>query len=271
MKKHIFALTIVLLLLVTSIAFAMFDDASKHWAADDINALVQSGAVNGYSDGTFRPDNTITRGEFTKILVVLKADAVTAATGHWAQRYVNTAVDKGYLPYKHFDDLDKPISRQEMAYMIAKAADNPTPYPYAFSLSLKDFTSMDPFYQETSYTAYGSGIIGGYKDNTFRPTNFATRAEAATMLMRMHREENRQPRTVSFNEQTLSYYDGTDGKPALIAVSGKVYDVSAIGSWKDGVHRDGIKAGKDLTDYMQGSPHSPAIVDELELVGVFTK
>jgi hypothetical protein len=41
----------------------MFSDISKHWAADNINEAAIVGWVNGYDDGTFRPDRNITRAE----------------------------------------------------------------------------------------------------------------------------------------------------------------------------------------------------------------
>ena len=46
-----------------------FNDIAGHWAADNINQLVGLGAINGYPDGSFKPDNNITRAEFTTILV----------------------------------------------------------------------------------------------------------------------------------------------------------------------------------------------------------
>ncbi|WP_346042407.1 S-layer homology domain-containing protein, partial [Paraclostridium tenue] len=43
-------------------------DISTHWAKKEINQFISSGYVNGYEDGTFRPDNSITRAEFVKLV-----------------------------------------------------------------------------------------------------------------------------------------------------------------------------------------------------------
>ena len=43
-------------------------DISGHWAKKEINQFISSGYVNGYEDGTFRPDNSITRAEFVKLV-----------------------------------------------------------------------------------------------------------------------------------------------------------------------------------------------------------
>lgn len=45
-----------------------FTDARGHWANDEIDAYVRRGVINGYNDGTFRPDNNITRAEFLTLL-----------------------------------------------------------------------------------------------------------------------------------------------------------------------------------------------------------
>ena len=55
-------------------------DISGHWAENNIRELVALGAIGGYPDGTFKPDNNITRAEFVTILV--KAFALRAKTGH---------------------------------------------------------------------------------------------------------------------------------------------------------------------------------------------
>lgn len=47
------------------------DVKDGHWAKSDIEALVGTGAIGGYSDGTFKPSSTITRAQFSKILSIL--------------------------------------------------------------------------------------------------------------------------------------------------------------------------------------------------------
>ena len=47
---------------------ADFTDIEGHWAAADINALSAAGVIGGYSDGTFRPDRTLTRAEAVKLI-----------------------------------------------------------------------------------------------------------------------------------------------------------------------------------------------------------
>jgi len=76
--------------------------------------------------------------------------------------------------------------------------------------------------------------------------------------------------TREFTIEELQQYDGTNGKPAYIAVDGVVYDVSNEARWAGGRHF-GVKAGTDgSTNYMQCHGKSGA-VNKLKKVGVVKK
>lgn len=82
------------------------DVGSDHWAYEYIESLVKRGAISGYPDGTFKPNNQVKRVEFAKILVVacclnLPASAVSSfadvPNNHWAVTYIETS--KPYMTY----------------------------------------------------------------------------------------------------------------------------------------------------------------------------
>lgn len=58
-----------------------FKDITGHWAVKDIVALKDAGFINGYQDGSFKPENTITRAEFMvmlgRILAIMYQDDKT--------------------------------------------------------------------------------------------------------------------------------------------------------------------------------------------------
>ena len=59
-----------------------FPDSAGHWAEGIINTLTEKGVIAGYPDGTVRPDNVISRGEFAALLVrYMKIDAAGAVKG----------------------------------------------------------------------------------------------------------------------------------------------------------------------------------------------
>ncbi len=162
-------------------------DIEGHWAAPHIKEMYSSGVIGGYPDGSFRPDNHITRAEFVTMLVKsfqLEASStqVFADTAqHWARDYIAIAnareIVKGYS-----DTLFGPddyITREQMAVMIAQAAQ------LSVDSAAKNFADQEeiaPWARDAVAKASSQGIINGYPDNSFKPKGKATRAEAVTVL-----------------------------------------------------------------------------------------
>jgi predicted heme/steroid binding protein/uncharacterized membrane protein len=71
----------------------------------------------------------------------------------------------------------------------------------------------------------------------------------------------------SFGDDELREGTGRDGNPALVAVDGKVYEVTASRRWKNGRHMNSHSAGRDLSAEMETAPHGMEVFDKVELVG----
>ena len=69
-----------------------------------------------------------------------------------------------------------------------------------------------------------------------------------------------------FTLDELKTYDGLNGNPAYVAVSGIVYDVTNVKGWNNGSHQ-GMTAGTDLTSEIGNSPHGTSALDGLTIVG----
>ena len=70
MKIKITALITAVMMLLNIGAFAAFEDININTGVGNaVKQLVQLGIINGYPDGTFRPEDTLTRGQFAKIAV----------------------------------------------------------------------------------------------------------------------------------------------------------------------------------------------------------
>ncbi len=164
------------------------NDIAGHWAADNINKLVALGAINGYSDGSFKPDNNITRAEFATVLVKAfkltpqsgKAFADTA--GHWARDYIATAVYYGIADGYDTDTFgpDDLITREQMALMVVKAAKLPVGTD---ETTFADSADISWWARSVVATAVENNVIKGYPDNTFNPLGSATRAEAVSVIV----------------------------------------------------------------------------------------
>lgn len=163
-------------------------DISAHWGEANIKELTALGAIGGYPDGTFKPDNSITRAEFASILV--KAFELESQSGkdfadtvdHWAGKAISTVayhgVVKGYGDNKF--GPDEYITREQMALMIVKVAKLT---PVMEAIAFTDNSSISAWAGESLATAVKNGIINGYPDNTVRPQGNATRAEAVTVIV----------------------------------------------------------------------------------------
>lgn len=174
-----------------SVSTDIFKDIAGHWGKSYIEKMNKAGVINGYEDGTFRPDGTVTKGEFATLIVnALKLDT-TKAEGHWAIEFVNAAKAANLIADEIAvateADLDTKITREEMASMVSKAAayKNVT-VPEQQLAVMSDFESIAEWAQDDVNNAVILGIISGFEDGTFRPKETATRAQAATMLSMLY-------------------------------------------------------------------------------------
>lgn len=237
--KRIITLAITLAMLITSLSVsansitlnlndntvaqatekqAIFSDTSINaWYYPHMEMLVQKGGINGYADGTFKPDNIITNAEFVKIIVGLVGGDAPASDVHWADGYIQKAkslgiVDADELP---LTDYDEPIRRQTMAKYAARTmnkvlGETPTENTSEYTAEIKDWSDVCEVCKPYVAEVYSKGVICGMPDGTFSGANYTTRAESTTMLVRMIDESYRVKMYsgVAFNETTDVLADG---------------------------------------------------------------
>ncbi|MDF2722701.1 MAG: hypothetical protein K0Q59_2376 [Paenibacillus sp.] len=157
---------------------ARFSDQSGHWAADSIAQAVQKGYVDGYEDGTFRPDLKVTRAEFAKMVVTALKLPVGGNTGgaDWYIPFANAAVNGGIHRWSDFNygDWNTPITRQEMARMIVRATNK--------ELKKPDANKAD---SELMYLAAKAGLIQGLQGGELGVNEATTRAQSVTVIERV--------------------------------------------------------------------------------------
>ncbi|MDQ8734946.1 asparaginase domain-containing protein [Paenibacillus sp. LHD-38] len=171
-----------------------FTDISGHWAEAAIKEAIASGIVKGYTDGTFKPNNTVTRAEFSVMLMgALKAEGEGAALtftdqakiAAWAKEAVAHAV-KAEIISGYPDGTFRPganILRMEMVSMIAKGA-GLTLDPNA-ATSFADNEDIPAWAMGAVKAVSDKGIIQGRTGNVFTPKATASRADAITVIMNM--------------------------------------------------------------------------------------
>lgn len=148
--------------------------------------------VIGYTDGTIRPGNNISRAEVATIFFRLLTDEAREQynktttsysdikDGAWCCRAVATLTNAGVI--NGYTDgtfrPNAPITRAELATIIARFA--------KLDVNTKTFSDITGHWaQKNIELAVGNGWINGYEDGTFRPNNNITRAETFAMINRV--------------------------------------------------------------------------------------
>ena len=221
-KTMVCGLLAGLMLLPTALAApnCSFADVQGHWAQESIEKAVTDGWVDGYPDGTFRPDATISRAEFVKLTLSamhmdcsftswVKKSAVTISKhdfpvpyqpkkfldmdSNWltTQGWLETAVSFGLVvPSDYSDGKFRPsnaITRYEIAGMVYRAMGKvyAASHPLSEDLPFTDVDQIPEWVQGYINEAAKAGVLTGYPDGSFGHSRPATRAEAVTMVQRM--------------------------------------------------------------------------------------
>lgn len=161
-------------------------------AIEVLNKEIHFNYVIGYTDGTIRPSNNISRAEVATIFFRLLTDeareqyTTTAGNftdvkaGMWCNRAIATLTNMGII--KGYTDgsfqPNKSITRAELATIIARFA--------KLDVNTKTFSDINGHWAQKSIElAAGNGWINGYTDGTFRPNKSIIRAETFAMINRV--------------------------------------------------------------------------------------
>lgn len=184
------ALAMLLTLLMPNFVFGA-TDYSGHWAEKTIQEWFDNGKLQGYEDGSFRPDTQITRAEFMTMVNNAFEYTEKAEIGFsdvdsddWYYPEVQKAVQAGYL-LGYEDNTARPgnkISRQEAALIIARIKDLSD--NAAGANKFGDSNEIASWAKGGVGAATAAKLIIGYEDSTFRPLRYISRAEALVIIDR---------------------------------------------------------------------------------------
>ena len=178
-----------------------FTDIADSGYREYISIGQAAGIINGYPDGTYRPNNPVTRAQYVTMLYnmcgkpdasgyevnfndtnTISASYMDAVKWGVAMGVINGYGDNTFRP-------NKDISRAEMAafsYRLIKliVGGEPTDELKA-DCSFKDSASIPNVHREAVNVCANLGIIQGFSDGNFRPNSTANRGQAATILVRV--------------------------------------------------------------------------------------
>ena len=185
-----------------------FKDISSHWAKDIIIETASKGFINGYEDGSFKPDNMISVKEALAILgryamsnqeLVNNQVAdyqIESNSKNWGYLEVNFAMDR--MPMNIFagSESSRAITREETAYIISNLFKG---IEGTEKVQISDINNSK--FQAEVQNLVAGGIISGFPDGSFKPKLQITRAELTSLLFKIIRMDS--PSSTNENESTI--------------------------------------------------------------------
>ena len=171
-----------------------FRDVIGHWAEKEIMFLAEKGWISGYLDGTYKPNNPITRAQAAKIISNFlgltptneKISFSDVDQNHWAfdvirlvaqHKIMNGLGDGRFAPTAN-------ITRAQMAQILYNAGF------YSQSINNQNHSFSDVDHDHWAYVAIETmkqeGILNGYADGRFGPNDSVSRAQIAAIIYRLY-------------------------------------------------------------------------------------
>lgn len=178
-----------------------FEDLPKaHWAARNVQRLVAKHVITGTTDLTFEPEREITRAEFVTMLTRAlglhpsgeKNVFKDVDPGSWYADSIIAAVEADLIIGVGNGQFapNRKMNRSEMAVVISRALQLQSIHD-DISLNFSDHHEIPTWAKGYIAVAYENGIIQGKENNRFDPLVHSTRAEAATVILRMMQHLNK--------------------------------------------------------------------------------
>jgi len=173
-----------------------FSDVSpEDWFYGSVMALTQDGILDGFPDGTFKPDKELTIAQFIKMICVSVLptwiDVYSVNATLWSDAYYYAALDSGIIRESEFapDGLESAISRYDAGLLLSRALENvldeKIDIPAGVSAVISDIDSIPVKYVHSVQLGFASGLLTGYSNGEFRGDNTLTRAQGATLIVRL--------------------------------------------------------------------------------------
>jgi len=196
MKKSLIAVLVIALVCLSAVSFAKtFSDVTNHWAKSSIDRWSNEGVINGYSDGTYKPESNITRAEFSVFICKIfeptkKADISKykdVDKDAWYYDYMSKAVAMGVIEPTSSSRMspDALVSRQEMVVTINSVIKFAAKDGKKAIKEFSDYAYIGEYAEDDVEAFAERKFVIGYPDGEFKPSRPITRAEAATIFDRL--------------------------------------------------------------------------------------
>ncbi|WP_079478028.1 S-layer homology domain-containing protein [Halobacillus salinus] len=229
MKKnfYIFCLVLILASIVPLKQVQAADDISGHFFEDEMRTLIDEGILKGYGDGTYKPQKSVKRSEFTAFLVrsldleleaagELSVAAISDAPsykdvkpGQWFYPAVNAGSSHDLItgfPDNTFRPSEE-INREQMAVMMMRALDLKGVVSEKANINFSDSSEIGNYAKESVQRLVNLEVLTGKKDSNdnifFDPKAPTTRAQASGVIVRMMNVINPKEEKVTYRTATI--------------------------------------------------------------------
>lgn len=168
------------------------DMKEAEWAAEYVAELAEKGIVSGDENGNFRPNASITREEFVKLLVGALGIEIGDATKSfadadidaWYARYLAAAKAAGIITGNEDGTfgVGKEITRQDMAVMAVRAVNAIGKTLPSGGATFTDSDSISSYAAQAVGQMQEAGILNGIGNGMFAPMDSTSRAAAAKVI-----------------------------------------------------------------------------------------
>lgn len=172
------------------------DIAAVAWASESIEALYELKIISGTGEGMFSPQRPVKREEFVRMIsLALGLDEsatdnkfTDAEPGAWYTSCINAAADAGIINGigENVFGIGMNISRQDMAVIAQRCLEYAQIVPVIDkSAEFADEENISDYARSAVASLTSAGILSGFEDNTFRPQESVSRAQAAVVVHRL--------------------------------------------------------------------------------------
>ncbi|MBQ7900857.1 MAG: S-layer homology domain-containing protein [Clostridia bacterium] len=242
--------TIIVVTMLSTTAFASFSDVNAttySWAIEAINSMADAGIINGYGDGTFGPEKSISKLEglslISRILgcndedneyvtseaMVLYEETIDSYDLSFGQKELSYLLFKGVIDEEELEDYvadgsaGDGLKRYEVAVLLTKALDGERNLASSAALDYTDASDIPAAAKKHVKYVTDNGLMNGMGNGEFSPNTNVTRAQAAVVLKKLQNMTSYQFRSGTVSEMNLN-----TGNISIKSDDGSVYSHSIM-------------------------------------------
>jgi|GEM_PF-3049589 len=239
--KKIVSLIVILIIAqsITYSATTFHDVNSNAWFKVDLEYCVNKELINGYSDGSFKPDKEISKAEFITVVIASVFEKEENGPTLWYSQSYNKALKHNLIDVAFYQsDANAPISREEMAVVISKVLEisDVTLDESKSNEGIEDYNAITKENQTAVMNTYKSGIISGFPDGTFRPNETLKRSQLSKVTALMHKLDRKAYNMPAYGEVIDSVEKETvyeKVSDTVEIVEGITFDQKLFPDWDD--------------------------------------